>query len=225
MYQGLSLKNCEEIFRRFEPVVGVRGFQIAPPKRTPENRRSRNSGCFPAAHIVHAVPDEQSPFRLGPELSQGLQNRFRMRLGIHHVISTDQDVEVIRDTRQLEPPDRSRPVLAGHQPGLETRILHPSDQLGCPDIGNHLGIVMGQVVVAVGRNHLLHLFRLLGQVGQHHPERGADTSQPLLVGAGGQAVGLDSVVIAVKNQPDGVDQRAVEIEEEGTKATTPSSAL
>ena len=76
-------------------------------------------------------------------------------------------------------------------------------------------VVVGQVVLAIRGDHRLELPEVVAPLGELHAERRADASKPVIVGARRDAVGGEGVMVAVEDQADRIDERAVEIEQHG----------
>ena len=72
-----------------------------------------------------------------------------------------------------------------------------------------------QIVFAVGLHEPLLLGWIAAPFPEHHPKRNPDAGQTFGLASDRKTVGQAGVVKAVENQPDGVDEGAVEIEEDG----------
>jgi hypothetical protein len=66
--------------------------------------------------------------------------------------------------------------------------------------------------------------RRLPPLGELNVKRCPYATEPLLVGPGGKLVRRQCVMIAVENEPDGIDQGSVEIEEGCPEAEHPEEA-
>jgi len=77
--------------------------------------------------------------------------------------------------------------------------------------------VVREVVGAVGLHHRLDLFFILGDLPELRPQRRAQALDPHVIGRHRlmAAVQRDRVTVRAQDQLNGIDDRAIEIEEEG----------
>ena len=169
-------------------------------------------------HVVHAVAKEDCALGTGAQELQCLEHRLRMRLGVHHVIDTHQFLEVRRKAGEVEAAQRALAVLAGDERSAMTGRPDFLQHFGDAVVERHHRVVVGKVVLAVGSDQLLDLAAPVVPVGKLYPERGADPTEPVIIGPRGNAVDPERVVIAVQDQLHRVDQGAVEIEQQGVVA-------
>src|SRR5919112_1801980 len=141
-----------------------------------------------------------------------------MRFGVGHLVGADHHIHQGFQAYQGEPSERSLSVLAGDQTGLNSCRLYLSDRLHHSRIDRHHPIVMLEIVLPVGRNHRLEHFRRFSPWGELDVEWRPNTAEPLLIGSRRDIVLGECVMIAVEDEPDGIDQGAVEVEQCGLKA-------
>jgi hypothetical protein len=109
-------------------------------------------------------------------------------------------------------------ILAGDESGPDAARPELPHHLRHAGIGANPVIVVPEIVFAVCEDHCVELVRILGPLAELDPERRAQPGKPVRIAARGKAMCREGVVIAVENQPHGVDQRAVEIEQHGAEA-------
>ena len=129
-------------------------------------------------------------------------------------VRADDHLEGVFEPSDAEPADRAAPHLARDETQrlpLSPQRPHRLDHAG---IGTYQRVVVSEVVVAVCRHHGLDLDRVLGELAELHPQRGAQPLHPDLVRRLVPAVYAHGVAIRAQDQLDGVDERAVEVEEE-----------
>ena len=116
---------------------------------------------------------------------------------------------------QRQAAQRPRPVLAGDEAGRRpaARIAsHGRDDAGVH--GDH-PVVVGEVVFAIRRDQRLEHSLVVAPLGELHGERRPDAAEPVFVGPRRKAVRGERVMVAVENQADRIDERTVEIEQNG----------
>ena len=77
----------------------------------------------------------------------------------------------------------------------------------------HSIIVVGVIVIAVGGNELLEQISIVGPFPELFPQWRPDSGEPIGIVLGGQTERSQRVVVAVDDEPDGIDECAVEIEQ------------
>ena len=124
-------------------------------------------------------------------------------------------LEGVLEPRDAEPAEGAAPHLARDEaeglPPVPER-QHCLDHAG---IGTHQLVVVREIVGAVRRHHGLDLGGVLGEVAELHPQRRAQPLHPDVVRRLMPAVQAHGVAVRAEDQLDGVDERAVEVEEKG----------
>ncbi len=137
-----------------------------------------------------------------------------MRFGVRNVVRAHDGVELIFDVCDLQAPQRAVPELTRHQAEPLARLFQGAHLGGDAVVGADHGVMVREVVGAVGLDHGADLGGIGGPVAELYPQRRAEARHPDVVGRLDAAVGFEGVAIRLEDQLDGVDQRSVEVEQE-----------
>src|SRR3954447_14236005 len=186
-----------------------------PSERSPERRRGLDPGGSARVHVVNAVAYVDGARWICPQQGHRLLHRFRVRLWVAYFVGAYHHVHQRFQTNQRQTTEGPLPVLAGDQTGLDSSRLDLPHRLHHPRVHAHHSIVVLEVEFPVGGDHgFQHLWRV-APGGELYVQRGADSLKPLGVGSRRKIVLRERMVITVENEPDRIDQGAVEIEEHG----------
>ena len=120
----------------------------------------------------------------------------------------------LRSEAQWEPAHGAAAHFAGHESEGLAAVSQRSYRLDNTVIGTHQFVVVGEVVGPIRRHHGLDLGGVLGELPELYPQRSTQPLHPDVVRRLLAAVLAHGVTVGAKDQLDGVDQGAVEVEQE-----------
>ena len=120
---------------------------------------------------------------------------------------------MVQEPHQFEAPEGPRAHLAGNHGSLNAGGPQLRQCLQHAWVRRHSIVVVGVIVIAVGGNELLEQISIVGPFSELFPQWRPDSGEPIGIVLGGQTERSQRVVVAVDDEPDGIDECAVEIEQ------------
>ncbi len=183
-------------------------------ERSPQDGGGLDARSPAALDVVARIAHEHGARGRRAEALERHEHRLGVWLGMGDFVRADDHLEGVLEPGNAQPAKRAAPHLARD----EAQGLLPSPQRPhCFDyavIGTHQLVVVREVVGAVRRHHGLDLGGVFGEVAELHPQRGAQPFHPDVIRRLMPAVQPHRVAVRAQDQLDGVDERAVEVEEE-----------
>ena len=133
---------------------------------------------------------------------------------MRHVVRANDHIEGVLERRTYQPPDRSAPQLARHEPERAAPLFQGPHRLDHAVVRTHHLVVVRQVVGPVGGHHRFDLGRVFAETAELHPQRCAQPFHPDVVRGLLPAVRAQRVAVRPEDELDRVDERAVQVEQE-----------
>ncbi len=136
---------------------------------------------------------------------------------MRHVVAADDEIERLFESGDTETAHRAVAQLARDDAEALPVLLQAPYFVDDPFVRLYQGVVVREVVGAVGLHHRLDLFFVIGDLPELRPEWCAQALDPHVVGRRRlvAAVLRHRVAVGAQDQVDGVDDRAIEVEQEG----------
>ena len=173
-----------------------------------------DSGGASGVHVVRGVADEECAGVGDGELREGVLHGIGVRLVARGVLDGDDGVEPVGDVQVAEGACGHAASLAGDESQRVSLTAGPVEGVADAGVGGGGAFEVAVLVVAIAGDELFDVVGAVAPGGELFAQGGADAGGPFRVGGASRAIG-EGVVHAGEEEPDGVDQGAIEIEEEG----------
>ena len=174
--------------------------------------------------VVYRIANEDGVFGRGVEAVERYPNRFWVGLMPSGRVTAHNRIHVASQPDMCQAAHSQRLGFAGDDADVVTASLEEVDRLDDLVVASGEAVVMDELVFSIRGNERGAVGLVAGVAAEHREKRDADAGEPFLVGWYVALELLKCEAGRIEDQLDRIDERSVEVEEDGWEATRLAAA-